>query len=71
MNPSQSYHVNDDGNFVIFGRYEIKELIDEGGFGSVYLAKDLAEEKELAIKIVKLKASDWSERELHVLNFVK
>jgi eukaryotic-like serine/threonine-protein kinase len=36
----------------VFGRYEIKEFIETGGWGNVYRAKDSKLEKDVAIKIV-------------------
>ena len=35
------------------GRYEVQELIKEGGMGAVYLARDPAIERRVAIKLVK------------------
>jgi eukaryotic-like serine/threonine-protein kinase len=37
---------------VVFGRYEIKELIETSGWGNVYRATDSMLEKDVAIKIV-------------------
>jgi serine/threonine protein kinase len=38
---------------VVIGRYEVKELIKEGGMGAVYLARDPTIERVVAIKLVK------------------
>ena len=35
---------------ILFGRYLLGRTLGEGGFGITYIAKDLAEEKTVAIK---------------------
>jgi serine/threonine protein kinase len=43
------------------GRYEIQELIKEGGMGAVYLARDPTIERQVAIKLVKGDLEPWVE----------
>ena len=42
-----------NGKIVINNRYELQNLIGEGGFGATYKAKDLKDKKNVAIKISK------------------
>ena len=40
------------GNGLDFGRYHVQQLLGRGGMGEVYLARDTALERDVAIKFV-------------------
>jgi serine/threonine-protein kinase len=58
-----------DGVSIIAGRYELQSLIGEGGMASVWRARDLTLERQVAVKV--LFARDERDREKLVKQFVR
>ena len=52
----------DSQNDLDFGRYHIQRLLGRGGMGEVYLARDTALERDVAIKFVSSQNRDSAAR---------
>jgi hypothetical protein len=53
---------------LLFKKYYILSKIDEGSFGSIYLAKNVVTDEKVAIKIENNSSHCWSER--HIYYFI-
>lgn len=57
--------INLENNCILRNRYEIKDMLDKGGMGSVYLANDVFLDEDVVVKATKIPKDD---DELRLLN---
>ena len=53
LGPQAMQHLEQIASGPIAGRYELVDRIGEGGMGAVFLARDLALDRDVALKVLR------------------